>query len=70
MKKIDMIALILLVIGGITWGIFGLSNFNIIDYVFGKIWIDKILYVLVGLSAIYALVTCKHLCCCKPKKQG
>ncbi|OGN59384.1 MAG: DUF378 domain-containing protein [Chlamydiae bacterium RIFCSPHIGHO2_12_FULL_27_8] len=66
MKKLDLIAWILLIIGGINWGFVGVVDFNIIDYIFGKIWIDKVLYFLVGVSAIYALVNFKH--CCKKKQ--
>ena len=63
MKKIDMLALILLVIGGINWGFWGVVDFNIIDYIFGTIWIDKVIYFLVGISGIYVLVTWKRFCC-------
>ncbi len=69
MKKMDIIALILLVIGGINWGFYGVLDFNIIDYVFGKIWVDKVIYFLVGISGIYVLVTWKRFFCPKPKKQ-
>ena len=68
MKKIDMLALILLIVGGINWGLYGVLSFNIVDYVFGKIWIDKIIYFLVGISAVYVLFTWKHFFCHKPKK--
>jgi len=69
MKKLDMLVLILLVIGGINWGFYGVVDFNIIDYVFGKIWIDKVIYFLVGISGIYVLVTWKRFFCLKSKKQ-
>ncbi|NGX27931.1 MAG: hypothetical protein K940chlam1_00103 [Candidatus Anoxychlamydiales bacterium] len=67
MKKIDMLALILLVIGGINWGFWGVVDFNIIDYIFGTIWIDKVIYFLVGISGIYVLCTWKRFCCHKRK---
>lgn len=67
MKKIDIIALILLIIGGINWGLYGLLSFNILDFVFGGIWIDKIIYFLVGISGIYAIVAWKHFFCPKHK---
>jgi uncharacterized protein len=63
MKKIDILALILLIIGGINWGFWGVVDFNIIDYVFGKLWIDKVIYFLVGISAIYVLVSYRRFCC-------
>lgn len=67
MKKIDMIALILLIIGGINWGLFGVLNFNIVDFVFGSMWISNVLYSLIGISGIYILFTWKHFFC-KSKK--
>ena len=63
MKKIDIFVLILLIIGGINWGFWGVVDFNIIDYVFGTIWIDKVIYFLVGISGIYVLFTWKRFCC-------
>lgn len=61
MKLIDKIAYLLLVVGGINWGLVGLFNFNLVD----KLIIDglngefnilaNIVYSLVGLSAVYAL---------------
>lgn len=67
-KKIDMIALLLLVIGGINWGFWGVLDFNFVDYIFGKIWIDKVIYFLVGISAIYVLASCKRFFCLGSKK--
>ena len=68
MKKIDLIALVLLVIGGINWGFWGVLDFNIIDYIFGKIWVDKVIYFLVDVSGIYVLVSWKRFFCPKTKK--
>jgi len=67
MRKIDIIALLLLIIGGINWGFWGVVNFNIVDYIFGRIWIDKIIYFLVGLSGVYVLVSWKRFLCKAPK---
>lgn len=67
MKKLDKLVVILLIIGGINWGFWGVIDFNIIDYVFGKVWIDKVLYFLIGVSGIYALFSWKR-CICKFKK--
>lgn len=56
MKVLDMIALILLVIGGLNWGILGLTGgmTNVVWMLFGM-WpvLVYIIYVLVGLSAVY-----------------
>lgn len=48
------IATILLVIGGLNWGLVGLLDFNLVDTIFGVAsLISKVVYILVGLSAIY-----------------
>jgi uncharacterized membrane protein YuzA (DUF378 family) len=59
MKKlnvIDIIALILLIIGGLNWGL-ALFNINLVPLIFRVDILVKIVYALVGLSAIYILVT-------------
>ena len=35
MKVIDTIALILVIIGAINWGLIGIFNFNLVDTIFG-----------------------------------
>ncbi len=56
MKVIDTIALILVIIGAIVWGIIGIFNVNIVEAIFGAIpWISKIIYILVGISGIWAI---------------
>jgi uncharacterized protein len=67
MKKIEILALVLLILGGLNWGIFSVFEFNVIDYVFGKVWIDRVLYFFMGVSAIYSMFTWKMLV---PKKTG
>ena len=53
---LDWIALILLIIGGLNWGLVGLFNFDLVATIFGPMsMISRIVYVLVGLSALYTL---------------
>lgn len=49
------IALILVVIGGINWGLVGLFNLNLITAIFGDSIITTIIYVLVALAALYMI---------------
>jgi len=52
----EWIAIILIVIGGINWGLVGALNFNLVDTIFGSgSIIAKIIYILVGVSALYGL---------------
>lgn len=63
MKLLDMIAWILLVIGGLNWGLVGVFHFNLVDAIFtAGSTIGTIVYALVGLSAIYAIFRFR---CCK-----
>lgn len=61
MKKLEHLALLLLILGGINFGLWGVFDFNLVDYVFGRIWIDRLLYFLMGVSAIYLAVVWKNL---------
>ena len=54
MKKL---ILILLIIGGINWGLIGFFNYNLVSSIFGAnlIVISRIIYAVVGLAALYAI---------------
>lgn len=58
MKALDMITLILVIIGGLNWGLVGLFDFNLVSTIFGGAGsaITRIIYVLVGLSALYQIM--------------
>ena len=50
------LVLILMIIGGINWGLIGFFNFNLVALIFGSMsWISRIIYALVGLSGLYLL---------------
>ena len=50
------IAFVLLIIGGLNWGLVGLFNFDLVKTIFGSMsLIARVVYVLVGLSAVYAI---------------
>lgn len=59
---VNTIAKILLIIGGLNWGLIGLFQVNLVNMVFGNMEaISRIIYVLVGLAALYKIVCwCKH----------
>ena len=55
-STIDWIALILLVIGGLNWGLVGIWNWNLVDAIFGVgSIIAKIVYVLVGVAGLWGI---------------
>ena len=50
----DTIALILSIIGCLNWGLIGIANFNLVNFIFGGIpFLEMIVYLVVGLSGIY-----------------
>ena len=56
MKIIDKIALVLVIIGAIVWGLIGLSNFNLVETIFGHMTVmSRIIYILVGISGLWAI---------------
>lgn len=56
MKIIDKIALTLVIIGAINWGLIGLFNFNLVEMIFGAMSIiTRIIYILVGISGLWAI---------------
>ena len=56
MKIIDKIALVLVIIGAIIWGIIGIFNFNVVDAIFGiDSIVSRIIYILVGISGLWAI---------------
>lgn len=52
---LDLIAMILVIIGGINWGLVGASEYNLVESIFGTDTITKIIYILVGLAAVYSI---------------
>ncbi|MDD5165192.1 MAG: DUF378 domain-containing protein [Candidatus Pacebacteria bacterium] len=62
MKVAHAIAFILVIIGGLNWLLVGIFDWGVADLV--GMMIAKIIYIIVGLSAIYLVVThkkdCKH----------
>lgn len=62
MKGLHMVTFILLVIGGLNWGLTALG-YNVVHMILGTLGpVEMIVYVLVGLSAIYEIVTHKGNC--------
>lgn len=72
MKSLHMVTFTLLVIGGLNWLLLGVFNWEIGE-IFGGMsaTISKVIYILVGLSAIYEFATHGKRCEeCKAMKRG
>lgn len=56
MKIVDKIALVLIIIGAINWGLVGIFNFNLVDSIFGTMSVfSRIIYGLVGVSGLWGI---------------
>ena len=59
MKKepLGMLVTLLLVVGGINWGLVGLIDLNLVTMLFGEMSvISRVVYSLVGLAGVYTLI--------------
>jgi uncharacterized membrane protein YuzA (DUF378 family) len=62
MKNLDLLATILLVVGGLNWGLVGAANFDLVAAIFGPMSpLSRIVYVLVGLAALYRILQWKSM---------
>ena len=63
MKTLDIIAAILLVVGGLNWGLWGAAQFDLVATLFGgnTAILAKLVYSLVGLAAIYQVASLKAI---------
>jgi len=56
LTAIDWIAVILLAVGGLNWGLVGIFNFDLVAAIFGDMSaLSRIVYAVVGICAIYVL---------------
>jgi uncharacterized protein len=58
MKAMNILTLVLLIIGGINWGLVGLFQFDLVAALFGgqDALLARIVYVLVGISALWQIM--------------
>jgi uncharacterized protein len=71
MKALHMAAFTFLVVGGVNWGLVGLMDYNFVESVLGSMpSLEKLVYVLVGVSAVLVGFTHKGDCkVCSGKKK-
>lgn len=60
MKKLDILAAGLVVVGGVNWGLVSLANFDLVATLFGLEFGEangatRVIYGLVGLAAVYQI---------------
>ena len=60
MKPVDALAAVLLIVGGLNWGLVAIAEFDLVAWIFGEGFgttsaVSRIVYGLVGLAALYAI---------------
>jgi len=62
MRSLDIVVGVLLVIGGLNWGLVGVFGINLVDTIFTTVpWVSRIIYAVVGLSAFYEVFQWKAI---------
>jgi uncharacterized protein len=66
MKTLDIAAAVLLVVGGLNWGLVAVAHFDLVAAIFGMKFgqtsgLSSVVYALVGLSALYQVVSFKGM---------
>ncbi len=57
MKMLNILTLVLVIVGGLNWGLVGLFSFDLVAALFGEgSVLSRLVYVLVGLSAVWQIV--------------
>ena len=63
MNKVNVVALVLVIIGAVNWGLIGILKFDLVKTLFGDMSVvSRIVYTLVGLAGIYCLTLLPKAC--------
>lgn len=63
LNALDWISQVLLIIGGLNWGLVGLFKYDLVAAIFGEMSaLTRVIYTLVGFAAIYAIFTVWNYC--------
>ena len=63
MKLLHVVSFFLVMVGALNWGLIGLFDYNLVTMVITSAALQQMVYVLVGLAAVYLLIT--HQADCK-----
>jgi uncharacterized protein len=62
LNVVDWLAMVLVIIGGLNWGLIGFFKFDLVAQLFGDMsGLSRVIYALVGLSAVYLVYTATKL---------
>jgi len=56
LSALDWICLVLVIVGALNWGLYGLFRLDLVALIFGQLtFLSRLIYILVGLSAVYLI---------------
>ncbi|HUT13591.1 MAG TPA: DUF378 domain-containing protein [Thermoguttaceae bacterium] len=67
MKLFDMLVALLLVVGGVNWGLIGLFQYDLVAAIFGGLKFGEMnaairtIYIIVGLAAVYQILSLRAI---------
>jgi uncharacterized membrane protein YuzA (DUF378 family) len=53
MKVVDLLALVLVIVGALNWGLVGAFHFNLVTALLGQTILASIVFILVGIAGVY-----------------
>lgn len=62
MKWLDYLALTLVIIGAINWGLIGFFQFDLVAFLFGNLsLLSRIIYAVIGIAGLYMIRLYGHI---------
>ncbi|HEX8762312.1 MAG TPA: DUF378 domain-containing protein [Candidatus Saccharimonadales bacterium] len=62
LNAVDWIAIILVVVGALNWGLIGATKWNLVEAIFGdESALSRAVYIVVGISGLYLIFLATHL---------
>jgi uncharacterized protein len=57
LNTLDWISLVLLIVGGLNWGLIGLFSFDLVAAIFGDMTVaSRVIYTLIGIAAVVVAI--------------
>ncbi len=71
MKALKKVAWVFVAIGGLNWGLVGLrEGWNVVEFILGGVtWLEKTIYILIGLSTFLLIFAGKCTCAMDEEKE-
>ena len=55
MSKWDWVAIVLVIVGAVNWGLVGVANYNLVTQIINSSFLVRLVYTLVGIAGIYSV---------------